>query len=61
MAESGLKPWDVAALIPVVRGAGGLALDWRGQPATARGGQIVCAASQPVVDQALLALRRSAE
>ena len=61
VAESGLKPWDVAALIPVVRGAGGLTLDWRGQPATARGGQIVCAASQPVVDQALLALRRSAE
>ena len=61
VAESGLKPWDVAALIPVVRGAGGLALDWRGRPATAKGGQIVCAASQPVIDQALLALRRSAD
>ncbi|MCI4644817.1 MAG: histidinol-phosphatase [Hyphomonadaceae bacterium] len=61
VAESGLKPWDVAALVPVVRGAGGLALDWRGRPATASGGQLVCAASRPVIDQALLALKRSAE
>ena len=61
VAESGLHPWDVAALIPVVRGAGGLALDWYGRPATAKGGQLVCAASRPVIDQALLALKRSAE
>lgn len=62
VAESGLKSWDMAALIPVVRGAGGLALDWRGQPATLNGpgGQLICAASQPVMDQALLALKRSA-
>jgi histidinol phosphatase-like enzyme (inositol monophosphatase family) len=59
VAESGLKPWDVAALIPVVRGAGGLATDWRGgRPAL--GGQLVCAANQSILDQALIALRRSA-
>ncbi|MFN7054828.1 inositol monophosphatase family protein [Hyphomonas sp.] len=60
VAESGLKAWDVAALIPVVRGAGGLATDWRGN--TPRlGGQIVCAASEGVLEQALLALRRAAD
>ena len=48
-----------AALIPVVRGAGGLACDWRGAPARP-GGQIVCASSQPLLDQALISLRRSA-
>lgn len=60
VAESGLKAWDVAALIPVVRGAGGLATNWRGE-AAALGGQIVCAASQGILDQALLALRRAAD
>lgn len=60
VAESGLKSWDVAALIPVVRGAGGLATDWRGQPPKL-GGQIVCASSEGVLEQALLALRRAAD
>ncbi len=60
VAESGLESHDVAALIPVVRGAGGVATDWRGAPATAQGGQIVCASSQSVLDQALVSLRRSA-
>lgn len=60
VAESGLAPYDAAALIPVVRGAGGLACDWRGNPAKP-GGQMVCAASQGILDQALISLRRSAE
>jgi len=60
VAESGLKSWDVAALIPVVRGAGGLATDWRGNPPTL-GGQIVCSSSEAVLEQALLALRRAAD
>jgi histidinol phosphatase-like enzyme (inositol monophosphatase family) len=60
VAESSLKAWDIAALIPVVRGAGGLATDWRGNTPKLRG-QIVCASSQGVLDQALLALKRAAE
>ena len=59
VAESGLAPYDAAALIPVVRGAGGLACDWRGAPAKP-GGQLVCAAHQSILDQALISLRRSA-
>ncbi len=60
VAESGLKPWDAAALIPVVRGAGGLATDWHGRPASAAGGQLLCCAGVGIQEQALLALRRSA-
>ncbi len=59
VAESGLAPYDAAALIPVVRGAGGLACDWHGAPAKP-GGQLVCAASQEILDQALESLRQSA-
>ncbi|MBI1339862.1 histidinol-phosphatase [bacterium] len=60
VAESGLKPHDVAALIPVIEGAGGVALDWRGERA-ALGRQILAAASQDLAEQALVALRRSAD
>ena len=27
-----MNPWDIAALVPVIRGAGGVITDWRGQP-----------------------------
>lgn len=32
VAESGLKPWDWAALVPVIEGAGGCVTDWAGAP-----------------------------
>ena len=60
VAEGGLAPYDAAALIPVVRGAGGLACDWAGNPAMP-GGQLVCAATQDVLDDALVSLRRSVD
>lgn len=60
VAEAGLAPHDMAALIPVVRGAGGLARNWRGAAACIENGQIVCASSEGVLDQALISLRRSA-
>lgn len=59
VTESGLQAHDVAALIPVVRGAGGVACDWTGGPARL-GPQLVCAASQDIMDQAVISLRRSA-
>lgn len=61
VTETGLAPHDMAALIPVVTGAGGLACNWRGEPASIHNGQLVCAASQPLLDGALIALRRSAD
>lgn len=42
--ESGLQPYDVQALIPVVRGAGGVITNWAGGSAAA-GGQVVAAGS----------------
>ncbi|MBN8607712.1 MAG: histidinol-phosphatase [Caulobacterales bacterium] len=38
--ENGLKPFDIAALIPIVRGAGGEVVNWRGGDAT-QGGQVL--------------------
>ncbi len=59
VAESGLAPYDAAALIPVVRGAGGFACNWRGDAAMP-GGQLVCAATLGVLEDALISLHRSA-
>lgn len=58
--EAGLKAWDIDAAIPVVRGAGGIVTDWRGRPVGANGGQIVIAGDRACLDEALVALRRSA-
>jgi histidinol phosphatase-like enzyme (inositol monophosphatase family) len=59
VAETGLKSHDVAALIPVIEGAGGVVTDWRGAPAQL-GGQIVAAANRKILDEALVSLKRSA-
>jgi myo-inositol-1(or 4)-monophosphatase len=33
MLDPIMNPWDIAALVPVVRGAGGVITDWNGGPA----------------------------
>jgi histidinol phosphatase-like enzyme (inositol monophosphatase family) len=57
--ESGLKPHDVAALIPVVEGAGGILTDWRGSPQP-ESGQVIAAGDPRAHAEALVALKRSA-
>jgi len=37
VAETGMKPWDWAALVPVVEGAGGRVTGWKGEPLTLDG------------------------
>jgi histidinol phosphatase-like enzyme (inositol monophosphatase family) len=59
VTETGLKAHDVAALIPVIEGAGGVVTDWRGN-APQLGGQIAAAANRGILDEALISLRRSA-
>lgn len=43
--ESGLKPWDVQALIPIVEGAGGIMTTWSGGDAQ-DGGQVVASGDE---------------
>lgn len=40
--ECGLKPWDIAALIPVIEGAGGIITDWQGRPNPMGGSVLAC-------------------
>jgi myo-inositol-1(or 4)-monophosphatase len=52
--ETELKPYDIAALIPIITGAGGVITTWDGKPAQA-GGRII-AAGDPRVHEAALKL-----
>jgi myo-inositol-1(or 4)-monophosphatase len=52
VAESGLKPHDYNALIPVVRAAGGVIGNWRGEN-DFRDGQVLAAATWDLFDEAV--------
>jgi len=55
--ETELKPYDIAALIPIIAGAGGVVTNWEGGPAQ-NGGRII-AAGDPRVHEAALKLLTS--
>ena len=57
VAESGLKPHDYNALIPVVRAAGGVIGNWRGE-ADFSEGRVLAAATQELFDEAVGVLTR---
>jgi histidinol phosphatase-like enzyme (inositol monophosphatase family) len=52
--ETELKPYDIAALIPIITGAGGVVSTWDGKPAQS-GGRII-AAGDPRVHEAAMKL-----
>jgi fructose-1,6-bisphosphatase/inositol monophosphatase family enzyme len=57
VVESGLKLYDIAALVPVVEGAGGRMCDWSGDPLTADSTGDVIALGDPArLDDVLEAL-----
>ena len=55
--ETELKPYDVAALVPIIAGAGGIMTTWEGKPAQ-NGGRIVAAGDKRTHEAALKALAR---
>jgi myo-inositol-1(or 4)-monophosphatase len=57
VVESGLKPHDYNALIPVVRGAGGVIGNWRGEDAFGEG-KVVAAATPELFEETVRLLNR---
>ena len=53
--ESGLKPHDIVALIPIIEGAGGVITNWEGESGV-KGGRIVAAGDKRVHAAALKVL-----
>jgi myo-inositol-1(or 4)-monophosphatase len=58
IVECDLKPWDWAALLPVVQGAGGSLTDWHGQPPRSDGDGRVIAVGDPALLPAVSATLR---
>lgn len=52
VVESNLKPFDIAALIPIITGAGGGVCNWTGGDAS-QGGQVLAYGDKRVRDEAL--------
>jgi len=52
--ETGLAPYDIAALIPIVQGAGGVVTTWDGNSAVSGGSVLACA--NPHLHEQVLAL-----
>lgn len=52
VVESGLNVYDIAALIPIIEGAGGMVTNWQGGDAS-QGGQILAAANHGLHQQAM--------
>lgn len=50
--ESGLEPYDIQALIPIIEGAGGVVTNWTGGSAD-QGGQVVASATPALHEQVL--------
>jgi len=55
------KAWDIEVALPLIQGAGGIATNWRGEPIGRKGGQLVVAGDRACLDEALVALKRSAK
>jgi histidinol phosphatase-like enzyme (inositol monophosphatase family) len=55
VAESGLKPFDIAPLIPIIRAAGGMVTTWDGGDPSS-GGQILACGDPALHEQALKVL-----
>jgi len=53
--DAGLQPYDIAPLIPIIEGAGGIVSTWNGESARL-GGDIIAASSQALYEEALALL-----
>lgn len=60
VVESGLKPFDIQALIPIVEGAGGKIVNWRGGDCS-QGGQAVACGDPALLDEVLRILESGAD
>ncbi len=57
IAEAAMKPWDWAALVPVINGAGGSITDWTGAPLRLSGsGRVLAVGDIALLPQAISAL-----
>jgi histidinol phosphatase-like enzyme (inositol monophosphatase family) len=54
--DAHMEPYDIAPLIPIIEGAGGIVTTWERGPA-AKGGNVIAASSSDLYEEALLVIR----
>ena len=54
--DPGLQIYDIAALIPIIKGAGGVVGSWTDND-PAQGGNVLCASGQALLDEAVAVIR----
>jgi myo-inositol-1(or 4)-monophosphatase len=54
--DAGLQPYDIGALIPIIKGAGGAVGSWNGS-IPAEGGNIICAGSESLLEAAIAVMK----
>jgi fructose-1,6-bisphosphatase/inositol monophosphatase family enzyme len=54
--DASLQAYDIAPLLPIVHGAGGVSAEWTGGDA-AKGGNVITAGSQELLEEALTVLK----
>ena len=54
--DAGLQPYDIGALIPIIKGAGGAVGSWSGS-IPAEGGNIICAGSESLLEVAIAVMK----
>ena len=58
VVEAGLNFYDIAAIVPIIEGAGGVVSDWSGNP-NPKGGKILATANPEMHDKALEILAKN--
>jgi histidinol phosphatase-like enzyme (inositol monophosphatase family) len=53
VVEAGLKSWDIEAAVPILEGAGGQVVDWRGGNIGANGGQVIVSSHRDLTTEAV--------
>jgi histidinol phosphatase-like enzyme (inositol monophosphatase family) len=56
--ETGLQPYDIVALIPIIEGAGGVVTNWEGGSA-AKGGRVLACGDERLHEQAMAMLAKA--
>ena len=55
--DAHMQPYDIAPLIPIIEGAGGVVTTWERKPA-AEGGNVIAASSPEVYEEALAVIQQ---
>ena len=58
VVESGLKPWDIRAIEPIIKNSGGKIVTWENKPIF-NGGRIIASSNKKILDRSMKILKKT--